>query len=144
MKSLVAAGLIAAAVVVAAPVADAQTAMFINGMTPVLRPPDEEHDWHLTELGGRYAADDIAADLVFGVEDRCSHQASFRQVRPWGRGWSHPQARLRDQPISPPYVGFGDPSSVCGERRRTITKSCSVCAPSWNVLVPATLKPFLR
>ena len=59
MKTLAAAALIAAAGVLATPLANAQTAMFINGMTPVLRAPQEEHDWHLTELGGRYAADDI-------------------------------------------------------------------------------------
>jgi hypothetical protein len=59
VKAVVAAALIAAAGVVATPVAGAQTAMFINGMTPVLRAPQEEHDWHLTELGGRYANDDI-------------------------------------------------------------------------------------
>ncbi len=59
VKTVAAAALIAAAGVLATPVAAAQTAMFINGMTPVLRPPDQEHDWHLTELGGRYANDDI-------------------------------------------------------------------------------------
>ena len=59
MKTVAAAVLIAAAAALAVPVADAQTAMFINGMTPVLRPPQQEHDRHLTELGGRYAHDDI-------------------------------------------------------------------------------------
>ena len=59
MNAVVAAALITAAGVLATPVAGAQTAMFINGMTPVLRAPQEEHDWHLTELGGRYANDDI-------------------------------------------------------------------------------------
>ena len=59
MKTLAAAALIAAAGVLATPLANAQTAMFINGMTPVLRAPQEEHDWHLTELGGRYANDHI-------------------------------------------------------------------------------------
>jgi hypothetical protein len=60
VKAIAAVAVIAAtACVLATPIADAQTAMFINGMTPVLRAPQEEHDWHLTELGGRYAEDDI-------------------------------------------------------------------------------------
>lgn len=59
MKKVLAALLVVVAGFVAVPVAGAQTAMFLNGTTPVLRPPDQEHDWHLTELGGRYATDDI-------------------------------------------------------------------------------------
>ena len=38
MKAVAAAALVAAAAALAVPVADAQTAMFINGMTPVLPP----------------------------------------------------------------------------------------------------------
>lgn len=44
MRTVAAAAVIAVAGVLATPVADAQTAMFINGTTPVLRAPQEEHD----------------------------------------------------------------------------------------------------
>ncbi|HTY28687.1 MAG TPA: hypothetical protein VMD51_11185, partial [Mycobacterium sp.] len=39
--------------------AGAQTAVWVKGLTPVLRTPAGEYAWHLTELGGRYANDDM-------------------------------------------------------------------------------------